>query len=97
MRNPLTVAIPRVRNGKVNHLLEILNFIVEFSTRISNTVYYFLTERRNAMERIPDIILALISQMPWIAVIYSVHKVYENKPKHTTLSFADKFILESDR
>lgn len=49
------------------------------------------------MERIPDIILALIDQMPWIALMYSVHRVYENKPKHTVLSLADKFSLESDR
>ena len=49
------------------------------------------------MDRIPDIILALIDKIPWFAVVYSVHKVYENKPKHTSMSFADKFTLVSDR
>ena len=49
------------------------------------------------MERIPDIILALIGQMPCIAFMYAVHKVYENRPKHTAISYKDEFTLESDR
>ncbi len=57
----------------------------------------FLTERRNAMERIPDIILALIDQIPWFAIVYTVHKIYTNKPKKTSISIPDKFTITSER
>lgn len=49
------------------------------------------------MERIPDIILALITQIPWFAMMYTVHKVYANKPKDTSISIPDKFTIESHR
>lgn len=34
------------------------------------------------MERIFDIIMALIDQIPWFASVYIVYKVYSNKPKN---------------
>ncbi len=49
------------------------------------------------VDRIFDIIMALIAQMPWIAVMYSVHKVYKNKPRHTSISYEDKLSIQSDR
>lgn len=49
------------------------------------------------LDRICDIIMTLITQMPWIAVMYSVHKVYKNKPKHTSINLADKLSIQSDR
>lgn len=49
------------------------------------------------MERIPDIILALIDQIPWFAIVYTVHKIYTNKPKKTSISIPDKFTITSER
>lgn len=48
------------------------------------------------MDRIPDIILALIGQTPWFALIYIVRKVYNNKPKHTSISIPNKITIESE-
>lgn len=49
------------------------------------------------MERIPDIILALIDQVPWFAIVCIVYKVYANKPKKTSISIPDKFTITSER
>ena len=74
------------------------NFIAEFSASISNDyVIYILTERRNAMSEIPNIILALIGQTPWFVIAYIVYKVYSNKPKHTSISIPDKVTITSER
>lgn len=49
------------------------------------------------MERIPDIILALIAQTPWFVIGYIVYKAYSNKPKRTSISIPDKLTLTSER
>lgn len=49
------------------------------------------------MVEICDIIMALINQFPWIASMYIVYKVYENKPKHTEISIPDRLTIISER
>ena len=49
------------------------------------------------MERIPEIILALIEQTPWFAIMYVVNKAYQNKPKHMLMKYSDILSLETDR
>ena len=49
------------------------------------------------MQGVLDIVMALIGQTPWFAVMYIVHKVYKNKPKHTSISIPDKVIITSER
>ncbi len=49
------------------------------------------------MTEILDIIMALIGQVPWFAIMYIVHKVYSNKPKHTSISIPDKVTITSER
>ena len=49
------------------------------------------------MSRIPEIILALIEQIPCFVVMYITNKVYKNKPKHVSMKYSDKFSLETDR
>lgn len=44
-----------------------------------------------------NIIMALIGQVPWFASMYIVYKVYENKPKHTSISIPDKVTIISER
>lgn len=49
------------------------------------------------MTGILDIIMALIGQTPWFAIMYIVYKVYSNKPKHTSISIPGKVTIMSDR
>lgn len=49
------------------------------------------------MGRIPDIITALIAQVPWFTIGYIVYKVYSNKPKRTSISIPDKVTIISER
>ena len=49
------------------------------------------------MDGVLDIIMALIGQVPWFTIAYIVHKVYSNKPKHTSISIPDKVTITSDR
>lgn len=44
-----------------------------------------------------NIIMALIEQAPWFASMYIIHKVYENKPKHTSIGIPDKVTIISER
>ncbi len=48
------------------------------------------------MTEILDIIMALIRQVPWFAMMYIVYKVYENKPKYTSISIPDKVTIISE-
>jgi len=58
---------------------------------------YFLTERRNAMQEVLDIIMALIEQIPWFSSLFIVYTVYKNKPKKTSISISDKVNIISER
>ena len=49
------------------------------------------------MSEIPNIILALIGQTPWFVIGHVVYKVYNNKPKHTSISILDKVTITSER
>lgn len=49
------------------------------------------------MSEVLNIILALIEQTPWFVTAYIVHKVYSNKPKHTSISIPDKVTISSER
>lgn len=49
------------------------------------------------MQEILDIIMALIEQVPWFVIAYIVYKVYNNKPKHTSISIPDKVTITSER
>lgn len=49
------------------------------------------------MQEIFDIIMALIEQIPWFAIVYIVYKVYSSKPKKTSISIPDKVTIISER
>lgn len=49
------------------------------------------------MERFLDLLIALIEQIPWLAAIYIVHTVYDNKPKSTSIETPGKIRIESKR
>lgn len=49
------------------------------------------------VDRIFDIIMAIIAQIPCIAVMYSAYKVYESKLKHTNINYLDKLSIQLDR
>ncbi len=49
------------------------------------------------MTEILNIIMALIEQVPCFASMYIIYKVYENKPKHTSISIPDKVTIISER
>ena len=49
------------------------------------------------MDKVFDIFMALIGQTPWFILGYIVHKIYFNKPKHTSKSISDKLTIVSER
>lgn len=49
------------------------------------------------MDKVFDIFMALIGQVPWFVSGYIVYKVYSNKPKHTSISISDKLTIVSER
>lgn len=49
------------------------------------------------MQEVFNIIMALIDEVPWFSICYIVYKVYQNKPKYTSISIPDKITLVTER
>ena len=49
------------------------------------------------MEAIYNVMILLIEQLPWISIMYTIHKTYENKFKHIEISLFNCFTLKADK
>ena len=49
------------------------------------------------MDRILNIVMAIVEQTPWFVIGYTIHKVYSNKPKQTEIIVPDKITIISKR